>query len=238
MLTKFFTRNGMSYTNKVVALAPIAYWPMAELSGTTALDASGNARNGAYTGVTLNQAGIGDGRSSASFDATTSYNNVFGASLAAAFNGAEGSLSIWCKVSGAGVWTDGVTRRVMYFLVNSSNRVGIFKPTTSNEIDCLYVAGGVSLGAGKTSFSSVDWFHAGLTWSKAADQMIFYINGVAIVPVSSGLGVFVGSLSSTQTLLGALNTGATAQVWSGLLAHGALFDRPLSAATVASLAVV
>ena len=238
MLNRFFTRNGMSYTNKVYALAPLAYWPMAEASGATALDASGNARNGAYTGVTLGQAGIGDGRSSASFDASTSYNNVFGASLSAAFNGAEGTLSIWCKVSGAGVWTDGVTRRVMYFLVNASNRVGILKPTTSNEIDCLYVAGGVSLGAGKTSFSSVDWFHAGLTWSKAADQMIFYINGIAITPVSTGLGVFAGSLSSTQTLIGSLNTGAAAQVWSGLLAHAALWNTPLSAGQIAALATV
>lgn len=78
----------------------------------------------------------------------------------------------------------------------------------------------------------------GLTWSKAADQMIFYINGVAITPISTGLGVFAGALSTTQTIVGALNTGVTAQVWLGLLAHMAVFNRPLSAAEVLSAATL
>jgi len=233
--------NKVNYTQIVQNTAAanlLAYWPMAESSGSVALDSSGNGRNGAYTGVTLGVAGIGDGRTAASFDASTSYNNVYGASLAGAFSGAEGSFSIWAKVSGSGVWTDGVTRRVIYFLVDASNRVGIFKPTASNEMDCLYVAGGTSLGAAKTTFSPTGWFHLGLTWSKTADQMIFYVNGVAITPVSTGLGVFAGALSSTQTIIGSLNTGAAAQVWSGFLAHAAVWNTPLSAAQVAALASV
>jgi len=228
----------LAYTKKIQAMGPIAYWPMAEPSGSVATDESGNGRNGAYTSVTLNQTGIGDGRTAASFDGTNSYNNVFGASLSAAFNGQQGSFVGWAKVSGAGVWTDGLTRRCILFQVDASNRVGIFKPTANNEMDMLYVAGGTSLGAAKTTFSPTDWFHLGLTWNKTADQVIFYVNGVAITPVSTGLGTFAGALSATQTLIGSLNTGAAAQVWSGLLAHWAVFNSTLSAAAMLSAATV
>lgn len=228
-----------AYTSKVKAIAPanlIAFWPMAETSGTTIVDESGNGRNGTYSNVTLGAAGMGDGRTAVSFNGTTSVGNVYSASLAAAFNGQEGSFSQWCRVSGAGVWTDGLIRRSLYFLSDSSNRVGMLKPVANNEIDCLYVAGGTAEGAGKTSFSPTGWFHLGLTWSKTADQMIFYVNGVAITPVSTGLGTFAGALSTTQTTIGSLSS-APAQVWSGDLGRVAVWTTPLSAAQMAALAV-
>jgi len=228
---------GSAYGAKIAAMGPIGYWPMDEPSGSIAFDRSGNNRNGAYVGVTLGQPGIGDGRTAPSFDGATSYCNIYSASLAAAFNGAAGSQTIWCKVAGAGVWLDGVTRRAMYALVDASNRAGLFKPTTASEIDCLYVAGGTALGAAKTAFSPTGWFHLALTWNKVADQMILYVNSIAITPVSTGLGVFAGALSATQTIIGSLSTAA-AQVWSGNLAHGALFNRTLSAAEVLAAATV
>ena len=222
--------DALRYARKILGMAPIAYWPMAESGGAVALDVSGNLRTGAYTGVTLGQTGFGDGLPAASFDGVTSYNNVFTASLQSAFNGAQGSFIIWGKVSAPGVWSDGITRRLILFQVDASNRIGIFKPTTSNEIDCLYVAGGTSLGAAKASFSPTVPFSVGLTWNKTGDQVVFYVNGTAITPVSTGLGTFAGSLSATQTIIGALNTGATAQVWSGQLGHGSVFNRTLNAA--------
>jgi Concanavalin A-like lectin/glucanases superfamily len=228
---------GSAYGAKIAALGPIQYLPMDEPSGSVAFDRSGNGRNGAYTGVALGQPGIGDGRTAAAFDGATSYCNMYSPSLALAFSGAAGSQIIWCKVGAPGVWTDGVTRRAMYMLVDASNRAGLFKPTTSNEIDCLYVAGGTALGAAKTAFSPTIWFHLGLTWNKVADQMIFYVNGAAITPISTGLGTFAGSLSSTQTLIGSLSTAA-AQVWNGLMAHAAVFNRALSASEVLSAATL
>ena len=49
------------YSEKVLALSPIAYWPLWEAAGAVAEDISGNGFDGAYTGVTLGQTGIGDG---------------------------------------------------------------------------------------------------------------------------------------------------------------------------------
>lgn len=216
----------------------LAYWPMAEASGVVALDESGNSRPGAYTAVTLGSAGIGDGRTAASFDGSTSYNNVYTASLAGAFSGAEGSFSIWGKVASAGVWTDGINRRMILFQVDANNRVGINKAVANNEIDILYVAGGTSKSAGVTSFSPTGFFQIGLTWSASGDAVKLYVNGVQSGSTLTGLGIFAGALSLTQTIIGSLNTGAAAQVWSGLMADAAVWNTPLTSAQMLALATV
>lgn len=224
----------LAYTSKVDALNPIAYWPLAEPSGTTIVDESGNGRNGAYTAVTLGQAGIGDGRTSASFNGTTSYGNIHGASFAGAFNPAEGTAALWLKVSGAGVWTDGTTRRALSLRADASNLIQIQRPATNNLLQVLYNAGG-TLEAPTIATSSLNWLHIAVTWSKSADQVKIYLNGAQSGATQTGLGIWVGALDSTLT-----NIGATAQpstVWSGLLAHVAVWNTPLSAAQIATLAV-
>src|SRR4051812_8284116 len=40
----------MSYSSEVLADSPLAYWRLGDASGTTMVDSSGNARDGAYTG--------------------------------------------------------------------------------------------------------------------------------------------------------------------------------------------
>jgi hypothetical protein len=65
---------------------------MTEPAGAISIDQSNNGRNGAYTGVTLGATGIGDGRTSATFDGATSYNNIYSAALNTAWNGAEWSV--------------------------------------------------------------------------------------------------------------------------------------------------
>lgn len=223
------------YTNKMLALGPIQYLTQTDLSGSVALDSSPFARNGAYTGVTLGQAGIGDGLTSAGFDGATSFDNAFSASLAAAFSGAQGSFVTWGAVANPGVWLDGVTRRIILFQVDANNRIGINKSASNNEVDWLMVAGGVSKSGGITSFNPLGFFSAGLTWDKANDQVKFYINGTQSGPTLTGLGVFAGSLSATQTIIGSLSTAA-AQVWNGSLAHLATFNRTLSASEMLSSA--
>lgn len=232
--------GGASYTVKVKALLPIAYWPMAETSGTVITDESGNGRNGAYKASgepLLGQTGIGDGRTAPLFDGTNDFANVFSASLQGAFNGAEGTLAIWFKVSAAGVWTDGVTRRLMYFQVDANNRVRFEKSTTNNQIAAVYTAGGTAKSvlwnnAGPTSLQ-----HLAVTWSKSADQMKFYANGVQIGATQTGLGTWVGSLVSTTTEVGASDTSGN-NPWSGNLAHAAVWGSALGSATVATLAAV
>ncbi len=228
--------NKVNYTQIVQSLGPIAYWPQAEPSGTVSLDESGNGRNGIYTGVTLGNAGIGDGRTSAGFDGATSYNNIYSVSLAGAFNSAEGTCLIWGKVFAAGVWTDAAFRRLFVLQTDNNNRVTAYKDGANNTISVLYVAGGTIKSLTITT-STVDWFSLGITWSVSADQVRVYFNGTQSGATLTGLGVWVGAIAATTTVVGAQNT-TPAQVWSGTLAHAAVWSTPLGAAQIARLAVV
>ncbi len=58
----FYQGFNRQYFRKVLSHRPIAYWPLWEASGSVAFDLAGNALHGAYTGVTLGQVGVGDGR--------------------------------------------------------------------------------------------------------------------------------------------------------------------------------
>ena len=104
----------LSYTQQVLNLFGsdiISYLTLSDSSGTMAADASGNNRTGTYTNSpTLGAEGIGDGLTSVSFDGTDDLVNWYSASLAAAFNSAEGTFMQWLKLSN-GVWNDGVYRK-------------------------------------------------------------------------------------------------------------------------------
>lgn len=229
--------NPLAYTNKVIALSPIAYWPMAESSGSVALDASGNGRDGAYTGVTLGSTGIGDGRTAAGYDGATSFGNVYSASLAAAFNGAELSVAIWGKVSAAGVWTDATSRRLFRLFADSNNYIEAYRTTTNGQLEIDYKAGGTVKGILIASGSPTGFFHLAVTVSKVADQAKFYFNGVQSGATGTGLGIFAGALAAASCLIGA-NTQTPTSVWSGTEAHMAVWATPLSGAQILSLATV
>jgi hypothetical protein len=222
-----------AYINKVVALSPIAYWPLDDASGSTARDASGNGRTGTYSNVTLGATGPVSGGAAASFNGSTSFVNVYSASLAAAFNGAEVTLMGWAQATN---WVAGVT--LFKFGVNGNNDVYIQKNNTSDRFEGFYVAGATTDATSETGGqTSTAWRHAAITVSKAADQMRLYVNGVQVGTTQSTLGTWAGTLANTRCVIGAADT-ALSNPWLGNLAHVAVFTRALSAADVLSLATV
>ncbi len=230
-------RDQFRYAVKVKGIASanlIAYWPLSEPSGTVVNDVSGNGRNGVYTAVTLGQPGIGDGRTSASFDGTTSLANVFGASLAAAFSATEGSFGMWIKVSAAAVWADGIIRRFGVLQADANNKILEQKVAGANTLQPNHVSATVSKSQAITT-TSTDWMHVLMTWSTAADQVCHYYNGVLQGTPGTSIGTWVGAL--TVATIGAGDV-TPANVWSGLIAHAALWSTPLSAAQIAQLASV
>jgi large repetitive protein len=227
-----------AYKQRLRDTAPIAYWPLDELSGSTAVDISGNARNGAHTGVTLLQTGMGDGGASPLYDGVNDYTNIYSASLAGAFNGAEGSAAIWLRVANSGIWTDVTARRAFVIQIDSGNRFRIGRSSTNSRIDCDYSAGSTTKTVGISSLSSVDWLHFAITWSKSADQMKVYLSGAQSGTTQTALGTWSGgALSSSACVIGAATT-APVNAWSGYEAHAALWTRALPAAEVAELARV
>jgi hypothetical protein len=99
-----------SYESKVLSYSPLAYWKLDETSGTIAVDSSVNANAAAYVGPTLAANTFLDGSPAPNFDGTNDYVNLYSAGLAVDWDAADpnqGTIALWVRVSGAGVWTDG-----------------------------------------------------------------------------------------------------------------------------------
>jgi hypothetical protein len=223
-----------TYLNKVMATGPLALWTLGDASGLVATEYV-NGWNGTYSNVTLGQTGIGDGSTAASFNGTTSYCNLYSAALAAAFNGAAGTIAQWLKVSGAGVWADGVLRRPYYLTTASTNnRVLLNKPVEANQFSFNYIAGGVNRGFTQTGFSTVAWFLAALSWDYAANAAIASINGIQVGATLAGLGVWAGAL--VQTTVGAQSPASS--FWDGYVGPSMVWTTALPLATLVSLATV
>lgn len=231
---------GGGYREKVLATRPITYWMQAESSGSVSIDeVNSPAQDGAYTGVTLGQPGIGDGRTSPLYDGANDFNNVFSASLQGAFNVSEGTFMCQIKVSGAGIWTDGSRHYAGLFGADgAANAAYIRKSTANNTIDFVYAANGTVEIVSPAGITTTDFLNAAITWSVAADEVRAYIDGAQVGVTQNGLGVWVGALNAVRAVFGSTAGSGAFTPWDGNLAHGAVWDRPLSPAEVAGLVVV
>ncbi|MFZ1060123.1 MAG: hypothetical protein WAP47_13125, partial [Candidatus Rokuibacteriota bacterium] len=168
----------------------ISFLPLWEASGSVAADLSGKGCTGAYVNVTLGQPGPGDGRPCAGFDGSTSYVDWYSAALAAAFNGAEGTVLIHGKVANAGVWADGATvYQAAYLAADNNNNVNL-RHYPANTLGWIYAAGGTTKTVTLGSLSTLTFFSAAITWSASADKMIAYYNGAQAGVTQTGLGVW------------------------------------------------
>jgi hypothetical protein len=220
----------LTYSDQVLSLSPLAYWPLNEATGTAAVDLVG-AHNGVYSGVDLAQ--VQTPFVAPLFGGADDFCNVYSAWLNTNFNGSEGTMALWAKVYDAAVWTDATNRTIMKFAAGG-NEVYLRRSTTNNQLQWIYVAGGVTDPVTSTSFGGqTGWIHLAFTWSKSGEVVTAYGNG-AVVNTSATLGVWSGALTNTVCVIGAASTTPT-NVWNGWLAHAAVWNRPLSASEVASL---
>jgi len=230
-LARSLERMQMTHPAQLIGL-----WPLdSKVGATVAKDYSTRGNDGAYTAVTLEQPGFGDGKTCALFDGAASFMQP-PAAFRTAFNGQELSIAVWCRVLNAAVWADGGARRWLHFQVDANNSIHLTKQATANRLEWTYVAGATASQIIKTGFSSTDWFHMGLTASKSADQMIAYLNGVQEGAIQTGLGTFAGTLAAANTVIGADNATPTL-ITSGYEALVAVWTTPLSRWEIADLAV-
>lgn len=237
-------RSPQAYTNKIKQIASanlIAYWPLADTSGTTATDESGNGRSGAYSNVVLGQPGIGDGRPSAQFTiAASGWMNAYSASLAAAWNGQEFTIAYWCKPTS---WSGSPFHRPFTFRADGNNQITAGNGS-ANTLTTTYIAGGTSKAINITT-STLAWFFYAITISKTADAMkvYFYDSATPATPLAqigstqTGLGTYVGTLDPTLCQVGC--AGATPMNFlDGWMQHVALWNTPLSLTQLAALATI
>lgn len=210
-----------------VEIGPVPAMPVAECLVNPLQD-------GAYTGVQLANALGPDGVNYAPyFDGVNDFVDIYSATLLAAFDGAEGSLLVWCKVFNVGVWTDGSARYATEFRVDANNHLDMQKAGANNRIRNEYEANNILESENFNGLATVDWIHLAITWSISAGvdgQVSYYLNGVPIA-TDTALGVWVGALDMNRTLIGATSQ-VPASPWHGWLAHCPVFDRPLTPAEV------
>lgn len=239
LATIYAGAQGLQYQQLALGVASASLiWggSLDETSGTTIVNDEGTAaRDGTYSGVTVNSAaGPKDGANAPLWDATNDHGTLGNASFIAAWNGAEGSISFWFKASGAGVWTDGIARLLFSFAVDADNRVRVLKNAANGRIDFQREGATTVDEVTKLTVSTTAWTNVVLTWSEAGDKFIVYWNGAQEGSTQTGLGTWSGSLDSTLTTLGALSTVPT-NVWDGHLAQFFVWTTPLTADDVTTL---
>ena len=222
-----------SYARKLRAIfgsSLIGLWPLNESSGTVAYDWSGNGRNGAYSGVDLaNTAAPAKTGGMAPLFSGADYCNIYSSGLASAFNGAEGSAFIWCKVAGAAVWADGTTDLAINLGVNAQNYISITKHTGANALRAAINFANTYKRVDVSSITTLDWFLYGVTWSDSGDAFKGFYNGAQFDVDKTSLGDFTGTLAATQCAIGSADNAGTTP-WNGWLAHCILLNRPTTVA--------
>jgi hypothetical protein len=230
--------SAAGYIAKVKSYNPISYWPLNELTGSTAICQINTAQNGTYTGVTLGQSvtdASGVSFICPLFDGTNDFVNIYSATLNSVFDGDETTIMVWGRVFDAGVWTDGNFRFVNRLSSGATYYYDQFKFDANNKFQVRRRAGG-SVSVDDTPFSSVNWFHSVHTCSRIADEYKYFRDGSQIGTTQAGMTAWANNLLNTQTVIGAQTT-APVLAWYGWLAHCAIWDTPLTPTQIADLAV-
>jgi hypothetical protein len=231
-LLNLLPTGGETVTQSIVkSPGLIAYWDLQEPAGVTDVLARPDATmNATHTNVTAGVTGSNAIGVMASYDGLNSVTDGDSAALASAFDPDAGTLGLTFRASAAGVWSDTNLRLLAEFQVDGSNLIDI-RSTGSDVLQINYIAAGtnevfnIDASAYATDIHFVD-----VTWDTAADggngEFKAYVDGVQSGAAQAIDGVWAGTLLNVA--FGALNT-IPSFVWSGDLAHIALWNRALMA---------
>lgn len=193
--------------------APRGLWPLQETSGATAFDASGNGRDGTYSGGTQGAAAIG-GNGSASYTAglvTIPYASWLDATSwtceILVYPTTVGSYSpMGRNSSGRGIlWLWTATGGVNYWY--NTNGAGYYSPN------------------GSTGLSNTTPYLLAARWDKAGATCSMWRNGVSVASVSNN-GDSADTPDTVGLLLGDCRAGQYG--WQGKIAFAAYYGSALS----------
>ena len=174
-----------------------------EGSGVTMLDSTTPAYNGSYSGVAWDGTLSPLGELALEFDGLLSIGTLTNATFLTLANLDEGTMICFIKARNAGVWSDGATRRFMYFERNSTNRVILGKTTVVNQVSAARVAGGANQTTNYTLPSATtDWLAAAVTWSVSGNALKLFV-GNALRDTQSGL--LAAGVAPVRLTIGANN---------------------------------
>lgn len=230
----------MAYTDVILADAPVAYYRLNETSGTTAADASGNGRNGTFTGSTLNQTGlvpaILSGNASVFFNNGGANYLTVPTSVRTALNGAAGiTVEAWVKLEALG------DSRSLFAIPNISTTLafeGFFNSVGGLQLIARSISteSGVtdSVTAANGTFNAGTVYHIVAVVDYANNDLIIYKNGVQVAAKTDCAFDFP-ALQNQTTAASKIATNITslsANVVDGWLDEVAIYGRVLTPAEI------
>ena len=222
----------LSLEDAILARSPIQYLKLDETSGATFADRSGNGRTGTASGG-VTPGFIMGAYTAARLDGIDGRINLYSASLAGAFTPNVGSITVLVTLD------SDLTGSFLFNLGGSASRSinsraftdqpGSFQPTVQWQVvtDLVLIFGTDLIPFGASPFMM------GVSWD-TSDTIRLYING-ALVAVGTSIvpwGAF--ALAATRAVIGAQTT-TTGVLWTGAIAHWAIFGSALSAADFAAI---
>lgn len=222
------------YANAVLVDAPIGYWRLGELSGTTAADSGSGNHAGTYTGgCALGQNdGITDvGQAAVLFDGTSGYvdmGNVSALKCTGAF-----SLEAWFSTTSAAF-------RELVAQADETGTTGgyVLRLTSGGKIRFILVSStGVSLFSVTTTLSYNDGnlHHVAATWDGTtnANGVTIYIDGLSVITGTASAGT-PGTPAVPFRIAAGGNSLTATLPWQGVADEVAFYSGALSSARVAA----
>ena len=205
----------------------IAYWPLWDAVGSSsAKEIIADLPNTSSANITYGNAGIGDGKTSASFNGTSSVINLLSAGLIAKTVPTEGSLFMWMKTSSVDIWGNESADYAVRAIFENDLAVR----SAGNNTLVYSMFGGDLNGLGTSATAKLEnWFPIALTWNWAENRARAYFKGL--------LDKSKTMTDPTGQSLAALRLGSSngsASFWDGNLAHIFMLNREATAAEVYS----
>lgn len=221
----------------VVGSALVVFLPLEDLTGLSAVDLVA-AQNWSYasSGVTLNQAGIGDSKPSVIFDGAAG--QVSPGAPALAFINSHwspdfGTMGLWLFVTSANMAAAGQPAFVS-LAADGNNQYLLYKNTV-NVVSISIRRSGISQYAQNQPYTGNAWIFLAVTWNASTNKSKFYVNGIEPGIDGNCANTFVGSLTGGGFTALANYAG---NFLPGNLAKFFLANRELSAAEILQLAAI
>lgn len=212
------------YDAQVAALAPLAWWKLADAAGAgTAADSSGNSHTGTATSVTFggtNEAVSGNTAASFASGSTSHIISSYNPALSAV------SVEAWVNLNGL---SQSGNPRILASSHTDSDSHG-FQLMLSGTTPQIWFGTGTTTGNVKapSALPASGWTHLAATWD--GTTIILYVNGAAVASAA-----FAGSMAAgTASGIGiGYGTAYAGDYLNGLAAECAVYGTALTAAQVA-----
>lgn len=226
--------SGPTVPEAILALTPAGYWKLQETAGTTAVDSSGNTRNGAYAGgIVINNVAGPDGFNYPTWDGVNDTMDVADNNAWSIDTSGTG-LTVLAIVKFAS--DPGATNRAICEKANPGSPFNIewvFAINNGSFGLQLYTPGGSSIRATNGAWTYAAGWHVFMVAvpSVSANGAAYHNGATVTAAPGGGAGVYVNNNASLH--YGGINTVLGRMI--GAMGHLAVFPTELNATQIGTI---